>query len=66
MLASLPVQQTVSAGARWDFMANVALKLQYDHMNMGVGSAGVLGNVQPGFQTGGTVHLFSASMDFVW
>ena len=66
VLASLPVQQTVSAGARWDFMANVALKLQYDHMNMGVGSAGVLGNVQPGFQKGGTVHLFSASMDFVW
>jgi hypothetical protein len=47
-------------------MSNVALKLQYDHMNLGAGSAGVLGNIQPGFQPGGTAHLLSASLDFVW
>jgi hypothetical protein len=65
-LATIPVQQTLSLGARWDVVANVAVKLQYDHMNLGAGSAGVLGNVQPGFQPGGMVHLVSASVDFVW
>jgi predicted porin len=66
LLATNPVQQAISAGARWDFMKNVALKLQYDHNNLGAGSAGTLGNLQPDFQPGGTVNLFSATLDFVW
>jgi hypothetical protein len=66
VLARIAVQQSVSAGARWDFRKNVALKLQYDNLNLGSGSAGVLNNLQPGFQPGGTVHLFSITMDFVW
>jgi hypothetical protein len=65
-LGAIAVQQSVSAGARWDLIDSVALKLQYDHMNLGAGSPGVLGNVQPDFQTGGNVHLFSATVDFVW
>ena len=66
VLGAIPVQRSVSAGTRWDFMSNMALKLQYDHMNLGAGSAGVLGKIQPGFQPGGTVHVLSASLDFVW
>ncbi len=66
VLGAIPVQQSISAGGRWDFRKNMALKLQYDRLNLGAGSAGVLGNVQPGFQTGGTVHLFSTTVDFVW
>jgi len=59
------VQSTVSVGTRWDFMQNVALKLQYDHIDLGADSAGTLINVQPGFERGGTVHLFSLTLDFV-
>lgn len=66
VLGSIPRQKTVSVGARWDFMKNFDLKLQYNHINLAPGSAGVFGNVQPGFQPGGTVHLFSATVDFVW
>ena len=35
------------------------------HLNLGAGSSGTLTNLQPGFRPGGTVHLFSASVDFV-
>ncbi len=66
VLGTNPVQRSISAGARWDFMKNVAFKLQYDHKNLGAGSAGTFMNTQPGFQPGGTVDLFSATIDFVW
>ncbi len=45
---------------------NTAFKVQYDHTRIGSGSSGVLINFQPGYQTGGTVNLFSASIDFVF
>ncbi len=60
------VQNTTSAGVRWDFIKNVDLKLQYDHTRLGAGSAGILINVQPGFQPGGSLSLFSATIDFLW
>jgi hypothetical protein len=47
-------------------MKNVDLKLQYDHTGLGAGSPGTLINLQPGFQRGGTVNLFSAAIDFLW
>jgi hypothetical protein len=47
-------------------MKNIDLKLQFDHINLGKGSAGTLINIEPGFQRGGTVNLLSISMDFVW
>jgi hypothetical protein len=59
-------QQTMSVGVRWDAFNQVALKLQYDHLDLGAGSVGTLINVQPGFQRGGTVNLVSLSVDFVW
>ncbi len=66
ILGSIAVQNTTSAGVRWDFLTNVDLKLQYDHTRLGAGSPGTLLDLQPGFQPGTTVNLFSAAIDFVW
>jgi hypothetical protein len=66
LLGTIAVQRTMSVGTRWDFMRNVDLKLQYDHISLGAGSAGTLINVQPDFRPGGTVNLFSVAVDFVW
>jgi hypothetical protein len=65
-LSTKPVQNTLSIGARWDVLRNAALKLQYDHTRIGAGSSGVLANLQPGFQPGGTVNVISVSVDFVF
>jgi hypothetical protein len=62
----VPVQKTISVGARWDVAKNAALKLQYDQIHLGAGSPGTLINVQPGFQPGGRVNVFSATIDFVF
>ena len=66
VLRTKPVQNTLSLGARWDLMKNLDFKLQFDHIRIGAGSNGVLTNIQPGFQLGSTVNVFSASLDFVW
>jgi hypothetical protein len=66
ILATAAVQKTISVGSRWDVMKNIDLKLQYDHIDLGAGSAGTLVNVQPGFQRGGTVNLLTIALDFVW
>jgi hypothetical protein len=60
------VQRTLSVGARWDFIRNFCLKLQFDHTRLGANSHGALIDVQPGFRPGGTVNLFSATIDFMW
>jgi predicted porin len=64
-LGSIAVQRTISVGARWDLMKNIDFKLQCDHTRLGAGSPGTLTNLQPGFRPGGTVNLFSATIDFV-
>jgi hypothetical protein len=66
LLRTKPVQDTLSGGLRWDFMRNVDLKLQFDHIRIGAGSNGVLSDPQPGFHTGGRVDVFSAAIDFVF
>ena len=66
LLSSIPVQKAIAVGARWDFMNGATLKVQYDHNRLGAGSPGTLVNLQPDFQRGGTVSLFSATLDFVW
>jgi hypothetical protein len=66
LLQSIPAQRTVSLGARWDFARNLDLKLQFDHTRIGADSDGTLINIQPGFQPGGTVNLFTATVDFVF
>jgi hypothetical protein len=65
-LAIQPTQKTASLGVRWDFAKNAALKVQYDHIRLGASSRGTFGNVQPGFQLGGTVRIVSAAVDFVF
>ena len=66
LLQSIPEQRTLTAGARWDFMKNLDLKLQIDHTRIGADSFGTLINVQPGLRPGGTVNLFSATLNFVF
>lgn len=66
VLAQAAVQNTISVGSRWDVMKNIDLKMQYDHIDLGKGSAGTLINLQPAFQRGGTVNLISIAIDFVW
>ncbi len=66
LLSTKPVQNTLSIGGRWDFMRNTALKLQFDHSDIGTGSSGTLSNLQPGFETGGKVDVLSATIDFVF
>ncbi len=66
ILSTAAVQNTISVGSRWDVMKNVDLKIQYDHIELGTGSAGTLVNLQPGFQRGGDVNLISIAVDFVW
>jgi hypothetical protein len=65
LLQGIPAQRTVSLGARWDFAKNLDLKAQFDHTRISAGSNGELINIQPGFRPGGTVNLFSATVDFV-
>ena len=66
ILQAIPDQSTVSLGVRWDCAKNVDLKAQFDHTRLGADSDGTLINIQPGFRPGGTVNLFSATVDFVF
>jgi hypothetical protein len=66
ILESIPTQNTVSVGVRWDFLKNIDLKLQVDHTRLGADSSGTLINLQPGFLPGSTVNLFSATIDMVF
>jgi hypothetical protein len=61
-----PAQHTMSAGVRWDFAKNAALKLQYDRVKLGENSRGTFGNFAPDFRPGSRVQLFSAAVDFVF
>ena len=65
-LATKPVQSTTSLGVRWDAAKNVALKLQFDRTRLDPRSTGTLRNIQPAFQPGGKVDVWTASMDFVF
>lgn len=66
MLGSAAQQKSLSLGTRWDFTRNMALKAQYDYMDFDSGSPGILTNTQPGFRPGGSVSLFSVTLDFVF
>jgi hypothetical protein len=60
------IQNTSSLGVRWDFHDHAALKLQYDHIDLGTNSRGRFASLQPGFELGGSTNLFSAAVDFVF
>ena len=66
LLSTIAIQHTVTLGARWDFMPNVALKLQFDHLRPQGGSSGTLIKVQPGFSSGHGINVMSAVLDFVF
>lgn len=57
---------TLTLGCRWDFIKNTDLKLQYDHIKLDAGSSGLLINLQPGFTTGGSFNVVSATVDWVF
>lgn len=66
LLVTMPQQDTVSAGVRWDMQPSMALKLQYDRVRPRHGSSGMLINVQPGHVIDRPVHVVSAVLDFVF
>lgn len=66
VLGSIPVQKSFTLGGRWDFRKDAALKVQYEHIDLGSDSAGTFTSVQPGFQLGGTIHVVSATVDFLF
>jgi len=66
LLGTATRQKSLALGLRWDVARNAALKFQYDHIDLDEGSAGVLTNTQAGFRPGGTVNLFSVTVDFVF
>jgi hypothetical protein len=65
ILGSSPAQNTTSLGVRWDLAEKMDIKLQYNRTRLDEGSAGTFINLQPGFQPGSAVNLFSAVFDFV-
>lgn len=66
LLKSIPSQSSINAGVRWDFRPDMALKLQYERVKTRDGSRGTLSSLQPGFQSGRTVNVASAVLDFVF
>jgi len=66
-------QNTLSLGVRYDFMPNLALKGQWDHVQTSTKSgipgsgSGLFAIPQPDFANGGNqVDLFSVTLDFVF
>ena len=66
LLSTIAVQSSSTIGLRWDFMRNVALKLQQERVQPKGASSGMLINVQPGFQYGRAVNATSVALDFVF
>ena len=65
-LNTIASQTNFSAGVRWDFRPDLALKLQHDRLVPRNGSRGTLNNLKPGFESGVPVHVTSATLDFVF
>lgn len=59
-------QGNLSIGGRWDFTAGMALKVQADFVDVLGDSVGTFGNVQPGFEPGGSAQVFSVATVFVF
>ncbi len=59
-------QTTAAVGLRWDVARNFSLKAQYDHVDLDSGSSGRLANIQPDFERGSKVNLFSLALDYVF
>jgi len=59
-------QRTVSLGARWDCLANVALKLQLDHTTIDRHGGGLWWNDNGPVAGARRVTTFSANLNFVF
>jgi hypothetical protein len=59
-------QHTLSVGLRWDLASKFALKAQFDHVDLGAGSNGLLRNVQPDLNLGSSVNVISIAVDYVF
>jgi hypothetical protein len=66
LVANNASQQTVSLGLRWDIASKFALKGQYDYVDLGRGSTGLLENRQPGFVPGSDLHVLSIAVDYIF
>ena len=58
-------QNAGTLGVKWNFAKNADLKLQYEHVNLGARSTGLL-LTTPAFQPGSNFRLLSAAVDFVF
>lgn len=63
---SLGSQESAALGLRWDVINNVAVKAQYNYVDIGENSRGRLFNVQPGFELGSNYSLYSLSVDYIF
>jgi hypothetical protein len=59
-------QRDLSVGVRWDFVKNMDLKVQYDHVWVPNDSTGTFINQQPGYRLGSGANVVSAALDFVF
>jgi hypothetical protein len=59
-------QQTFGVGLRWDLASNFALKTQYEYVDLDAGSIGRLGNIQPGFEPGGSLNVVSVAVSYIF
>jgi porin-like protein len=60
-------QHTKAAGLRWDFMTNLAAKLQYERIEIGAPLiVASFVNVQPSARIGDRANVLSATIDFVF
>lgn len=66
ILRDTAAQRTFTAGVRWDFADNLALKMQYEHIDRDRDSPGTFIGLQTGFDPGGSAELFAVSLDFVF
>ncbi|MCL1035816.1 hypothetical protein L2750_01410 [Shewanella submarina] len=58
-------QHTISVGIRWDFAEDFALKLQWDHVNIGHQGSGLWVRKEPEAQDE-RVQLFSINLSFIF
>jgi hypothetical protein len=65
-LMTILSQSTLSAGLRWDFAPDVALKAQVERVRPRDGSRGSFTNLQPAWRSGQVAHVTSVALDFVF
>lgn len=66
IMRSIPVQQNLAVGGRWDFRPGMSVKLQVDFIDVLDDSPGTFINQQAGFEPGGSARLVSLAVDFVF